>query len=135
MFVLPEPVGDPTWPASLVLCLGYMEDTKAQGTQKVVSSTLEDSCQSTFYFSNFSESFYHCLLSSFLDSSNCKGFAHSAGDLGSVLGFGRSPGEGNGNPLQYSCLENPMGREAWWATVHGVAELEMTEQLTHTHTE
>ena len=36
---------------------------------------------------------------------------------------------------KYSCLENPMGREAWWATVHGVAELEMTEQLTHTHTE
>ena len=57
LFVLPEPVGDPTWPASLVLCLGYMEDTKAQGTQKVVSSTLEDSCQSTFYFSNFQNPF------------------------------------------------------------------------------
>ena len=35
---------------------------------------------------------------------------------------GKSPGEGNGNPLQYSCLENPMGREAWWARVHGVAK-------------
>ena len=43
------------------------------------------------------------------------------GDLGSVPGSGRSPGEGNGNPLQYSCLENPMDR-AWWATVHGVAK-------------
>ena len=45
-----------------------------------------------------------------------------AGDLGSNPGLGRSPGEGNGNPLQYSCLENPMDRGAWWATAHGVAK-------------
>ena len=44
------------------------------------------------------------------------------GDLGSILGSGRSPGEGNGNPLQYSCLENSMDRGAWWATVHGVTK-------------
>ena len=44
-----------------------------------------------------------------------------AGDLGSIPGLGRSPGGGNGNPLQYSCLENFMDREAWWATVFGVA--------------
>ena len=44
------------------------------------------------------------------------------GELGSIPGSGRSPGEGNGNPLQYSCLENPMGAGAWWATVHGVAK-------------
>ena len=43
------------------------------------------------------------------------------GDPGLIPGSGRSPGEGNGNPLQYSCLENSMDREAWWATVHGVA--------------
>ena len=43
-------------------------------------------------------------------------------DMGSIPGLGRSPGVGSGNPLQYSCLENPMDREAWWATVHGVAE-------------
>ena len=44
------------------------------------------------------------------------------GDPGSIPGSGRSPGEGNGNPLQYCCLENPMDGEAWWATVHGVAK-------------
>ena len=46
----------------------------------------------------------------------------NAGDLGSILGLGRSPGEGSGNPLQYSCLENPMDRGAWQSTVHGVAK-------------
>ena len=46
----------------------------------------------------------------------------NARDLGSIPGLGRSAGEGNGNPLQYSCLENFMDRGAWWATVHGVAE-------------
>ena len=45
-----------------------------------------------------------------------------AGDAGSISRSGRSPGEGNGNPLQYSCLKNPMDRGAWWATVHGVAK-------------
>ena len=46
--------------------------------------------------------------------------ACQTGDLGSIPGLGRSPGKGNGSPLQYSCLENPMDRKAWWATVHGV---------------
>ena len=42
---------------------------------------------------------------------------------GSIPGLGSSPGEANGNPLQYTCLENPMDRGAWWATVHGVAKI------------
>ena len=46
----------------------------------------------------------------------------NAGDSGSIPGMGRSPGEGNGNPLQDSCLGNPMDRGAWWATVHGVTK-------------
>ena len=55
---------------------------------------------------------------------------YNAGDLGSIPGSGRFPGEGNGNPLQYSCLENPMDRGVWWVTVHGVAKSrDMTEQL------
>ena len=46
----------------------------------------------------------------------------NAGDTGSIPGLGRSPGEGNGNALQYSCLKNPTDRGAWWATVHGAAK-------------
>ena len=52
--------------------------------------------------------------------------------MGSISGSGRSLGEGNGNPLQYFCLENPMERGAWRATVHGVSESDMTE-YTHTY--
>ena len=54
--------------------------------------------------------------------SDGKESACNAGGLGSIPGLGRSPGEGNSNPLQYSCLENPMDREAWWATVHGESQ-------------
>ena len=59
--------------------------------------------------------------------SDGKASAYKAGDPGFIPGLGRSPGEGNGNPLQRSCLENPMDRGSWWATVHGVAVLDMTE--------
>ena len=55
------------------------------------------------------------------------------GDVGSIPGLGRSPGEGNGNPLQYSCLENSMNRGAWWARVHGVMK-NLTQLSVHTHT-
>ena len=59
--------------------------------------------------------------------------AYNAGDLGLIPGLGRSPGEENGNTLQYSCLENPMDRGIWLATVHAVAESDMTEQTTHVY--
>ena len=55
-------------------------------------------------------------------------------DLGSIPGWGISPGGGHSNPLQYSCLENPMDRGAWRATVYKVADLDMTEATEHAHT-
>ena len=58
----------------------------------------------------------------FPGASDGKESACNAGDPGSIRGSGRSPGEGNGHPLQYSGLENPVDREAQWATVHGVAK-------------
>ena len=58
----------------------------------------------------------------FPSGSDGKASACNVGNLGSIPGSGRSPGEGNGNPLQYSCLENSMDGGAWWATVHGVAK-------------
>ena len=54
--------------------------------------------------------------------SDSKESAYIAGDPVSIPGFGRSPGEGQGNPLQYSCLENYMDRGAWWTIVHGIAK-------------
>ena len=54
-----------------------------------------------------------------MGGSDCKVSAYNAGDPGLISGSGRFPGEGNGNPLQYSCLENPMDGRAWWATVMG----------------
>ena len=59
---------------------------------------------------------------SFRGGSDGKESACSVGDLGSIPGSGKSPGEGNGNPLPYSCLENPMDRGAWMTVVHGAAQ-------------
>ena len=68
-----------------------------------------------------------------LGDSDGKESGCNAGDPGSAPWVGRSPGEGNGNSLQFSCLENSMDRGAWRATVHGHKELGTTEQLTHSH--
>ena len=62
----------------------------------------------------------------FPGDSAMKNLLANAGDMCMIPGSGRSPAGGNGNPLQYSCLGNPMDRGAWWATVHGIAELNMT---------
>ena len=71
-------------------------------------------------FSQILSSFYGGW--SFPGGSEDKAAACNAGDQGSIRGLGRSPGEGNGNPLQDSCLDNPMDRGAWWPTVHRVAK-------------
>ena len=74
--------------------------------------------------------FSHLFGCTFPGDSDGRESTCNAGDLCSILGLGRSSGEGNGNPLQYSCLENPMDGGAWQATVLGVAkELDMTKQL------
>ena len=65
----------------------------------------------------------------FSGGSDGKESDYNVGDPSSVPGMGRSPGEGNGNPLQYSCPDNSMGRGTWWATVHGVTKNQT--QLNH----
>ena len=88
-------------------------------------------CRDAFLWASYpliAEPLFHPSSSLFLNpvllflGSEVKVSACNAGDLGSIRGLGRSPGEGNGNPLQYSCLENPMNGGAWWAVVHGVAK-------------
>ena len=68
----------------------------------------------------FAKNFYHDW--GFPEGSDSKESACNAGDSGSIPGLGRSPEEENSNPLQYSCLENPMDRGAWWATVRGITK-------------
>ena len=63
-----------------------------------------------------------CCYLGFPGGSNSKASACNEGDLGLIPGLGRSPGEGNGDPLQYSCLDNSKDRGAWWATVYGVTK-------------
>ena len=72
-----------------------------------------------------------CRIRGFPGSSTVKESTCNAGDVSSIPGTGRSPGVGNGNPLQDSCLKNPTGRGAWRATVHGVAK-SWTRPSTHT---
>ena len=80
-------------------------------------------------------SYYHSSLS-FPGGSGSKESTCNVRDQGSIPGLGRSPGEENGNPLQYSCLENSTNRGGWWATVHGVTKswTQLNDSHTHTHT-
>ena len=86
-------------------------------------------CIRVFAFSNITQESLGALraesvpIHSSLSGSADKESACNAGDLGSIPGLGRSPGWRHGSPLQYSCLENPMDRGAWWATVHGARRI------------
>ena len=89
------------------------------------------------YISTYSSRLYKWKILCYLGFPGVSAFKNplsNARDMGSILGLGRSPGEGNGNPLQDSRLGNPMDRGAWWATVHGVAKLRhclVTKQLSY----
>ena len=86
-------------------------------------------CFRTFYWEIFQNT--SNLLCSFPGGSDGKVSVYDVGDLGSITGLGRSLEEGNGNPLQYYCLENHMDRGAWWATVHGVAKSQTDWATSH----
>ena len=104
-----------------------------QGAGRVGSPWLPDSCLPTVSSHGLSSM---CTFPwSFTGVSNSKESACNAGVSGLIPGSGRPPGEGNGNPLQYSCLENPMDRGAWQATVHGVTNswTELSDYHFHFH--
>ena len=93
-----------------------------------------------FLYVSFREHTYVFLLgvytegaSTMLSGEVSTGNAGDTGDLGSIPGLGRTPGEGNGTPLQYSCLENPMDRGAWWVTVHGIAKSQTRPSMSMTY--
>ena len=81
---------------------------------------MRKACQASFLTVNLLSL---CYDKSFPGGSVGKESACNAGDLGLIPGLERSPGERNGNPLQYPCLENPMDRGSWWATLHGITRV------------
>ena len=89
--------------------------------------------ENDWYFGVFLRFFFYVdhFLRSFSIGSDSKESACNAGDRGSNSGSGRRPGGGNGNPLQYSCLENSLDTGACWVTVRGITESDTTEQLTY----
>ena len=98
------------------------------GEKNVLLYKLIGTCSLDLYFhefnflmwSTFKDQEIHCISSSCGEESACS--AGDTGDAGSIPGSGRSPGRRNGNPVRYSCLENPVDRGGWRATTHGVAE-------------
>ena len=79
-------------------------------------------CVFLFFFCPFHLIILYLLSGAFLVAQMSKTMPANAGDSGLMLGWGRSPGDGNGSPFQYSCLKNPMDRGTWLATVHGVVK-------------
>ena len=102
----------------LMLCCRHLETLNNAGTRDLAFSVCTGPCQLGSLF-DCGICVICCVLPG---GSDGKKSACSAGDLGSVPGLGRSPEEGNGNPLQYSCLENPMDGGTWQTTVHGVTK-------------
>ena len=88
----------------------------------MVSSELRENALNLELYHRATITLYENKTENLPPTSEVKASARNVGDLGSIPGLGRFPGDGNGNPLQYSCLENPMGGGAWWTTVHGVAK-------------
>ena len=114
--------------------LSFAWKLKFYQEQQILSTAITDSL---FIFENVcqifkSEQFQYGGFPVGSDGKESDSNARDIGDVGSIPGSGRSPGEGHGNPLQCSCLQNSMDRGTRWATVHGVTESDMTEQLTHT---
>ena len=107
---------------------------KNSWNQHILKRTLVCSCLQSIKYQDLSSLSmkYRGGKGGFPCSSVGKEFACDAGDLGLIPGSGRSPGEGNGNPLQYSCLENPTDRGTWWATVYGVARVGHDWKSKHT---
>ena len=95
------------------------------GGQSTGVSALASSLPKKYIY--FRHTLYHRMSPG---GSDGKESACNAADWGSIPGLGRSPGEGNGNPLQYPCLKNPVDRRAWRATVHGVTQSDTNEWLT-----
>ena len=108
--------------------LGQLDDLKKQHAVGILTGnhTLRHFCRET-------KTYIHTkiCIQMFISagSSDGKDSTYSAADLALIPGLGRPPGGGHGDPLQYSCLENPVGRGAWWATSHGVTQSDTSERL------
>ena len=107
----------------LQILLGYLNKLLPETKRRPLLSSANNEAKSEIESSFLEATTRPLNQSAFLRSSVGKASACNAGDLGLIPGSGSSPGEGNGNPLQYSCLENPMDRGAWQSTVHGIARV------------
>ena len=109
------------------------EQTKLEKEWCMGVGGLQSLSQSNAFLTIFKNYMLICQFIGFLGGSVVKNPLANAGDTGSIPWSGRSPGGGNGNPLQYSCLRNPRNRRAWWARVHGVTKSLMGLNWAWTH--